>query len=106
MKKLTLSFLASVSFCAPALATAPVYALPIWAEMVAGAHCRYLGKGFTWDDSLTRALRDNKHWLPEIQAAGRYGTRSIALALSIECGELNEKAFLEKERMDRITGTI
>lgn len=106
MKKLTLSFLASVSFCAPALATAPVHALPIWAELVAESHCQYLRMGATWNQAMTQALRDRSHWMSEIQAAGDLGSKAIAYALVLECRTLNEKAFSEQERMNRISNTI
>ena len=107
MKKL-FSLFASLSILAPstAFATAPVHALPIWAEFVADSHCSYLRMGATWDQAMAQALRDRSHWIGEISAAGGLGSKAIVYAIALECKDLNEKAFSEKERVGRITGTI
>lgn len=93
MKNPLIYTLLSLLFCNPSAATTTFQRPPIWAEMIAGEHCRQLRRGLTWDQAINRAVRGNKHWMMEVQAAGPYGTRAIAAAFALECGELNQKAL-------------
>lgn len=99
MKKLTVSFLASLSVFA-----LPANAFPIWAELIAESHCQYLQMGATWDESMRQAIRDNRHWLSEFNAAGRLGGKTVAYAVIAKCRALNEKAFSEHERINGTRG--
>ena len=68
-------------------------ALPTYAIIIAQDHCEYLAAGWGWDDASTQALRDNVHWLDEMNADGSRASRVIALAIHNQCSALNSAAF-------------
>lgn len=84
----------------------PVQALPAWAELVAQSHCEYLAMGANWNDALSQALRDKKHWLEEIIAAGDLGPKAIAVAITKRCGSLNNPAFLRRHSSKQSSNTF
>jgi len=89
---------AIVGLLASLLFTSPqALALPVWAELVAESHCEYLAMGANWDDALSQALLDKRHWLQEIVAAGNLGSKAIALAITKRCHSLNQSAFSRRQ---------
>ena len=71
-------------------------AIPTYAWIVARDHCEYLAAGWHWDDASSQALRDNIHWLDEMNADGPNASRVIALAIRNECPALNSHAFANR----------
>lgn len=76
------------------LTTTPTQALPIWAEAIARDHCEYLDLGAEWDDSIEQALRDNRHWIEEMNA-NPMASKATFAAIVNRCGELDLQMFRE-----------
>jgi hypothetical protein len=94
MKSFTFSFLAFISFSASAvIVPEPVHAMPIWATSIARSHCEYLAMGAGWNEAIRQAMRDNSHWLSDLNSAGDLGSKAIAHSINNICPALNTKAF-------------
>ena len=70
-------------------------ALPIWAKTVATSHCEYLAMGAAFDEALQQSIRDNDHWLADMNAAGSLKGRAINAAIQNKCNDLNIRALSE-----------
>ena len=85
--------IASALTCAFA-APAAVQALPTYASLIAMDHCQYLSYGWSWDDAIEQALRDNYSlWGDEMRADGDRSNRAISVAINERCSSLNSAAF-------------
>lgn len=75
-------------------APAAVQALPTYAVLIAMDHCQYLQYGWTWNDAIAQALRDNYDlWGDDMRADGERSNRAISVAINERCSSLNSAAF-------------
>lgn len=75
--------------------------IPLWANLIADANCRYLSVGATWDAALNQAIVDNAHWASEFSVNVDASSVVIFYAVRRRCPDLMDDAWEKRERETR-----